>query len=63
MPPSTPLNRETTNAPLGFGTFDPNDPLQSPAGAFYLPGLPDPGIEPDRIDPFPESVEVAWQEY
>jgi hypothetical protein len=43
MPPSTPLNPQTANAPMGFGMFDPNDLSQSPAGAYYLPSLPDPG--------------------
>jgi hypothetical protein len=63
MPPSTPLNRETANAPLGFGTFDINDPGQSPSGAFYLPNLPDPSSEPEGIEPFPPDVREAWDVY
>jgi hypothetical protein len=63
MPPSTPLNRDTANAPLGFGTFDVNDFSQSPSRAFYLPNLPDPSAKPDGIEPFPPDIQDAWDLY
>jgi hypothetical protein len=63
MPPSTPLNCDTANAPLGFRTFDVNDSSQSPSGAFYLPNLPDPSAEPDHFDVellYHVVVQVHW---
>jgi hypothetical protein len=63
MPPSTPLNQDTANAPLDFDTFDVNDSSQSPSRAIYLPNLPDLSAEPDHFDVkllYHVMVQVHW---
>jgi hypothetical protein len=63
MSSGIPLNRDTANAPLGFGTFDVNNSSQSPSEAFYLPNLPDPSARPDHFDVellYHVMVQVHW---
>ena len=50
------------HVPQGHREFDARNPAASPLGGFYLPNLPDPGIEPDSTEPFPAEVATTFQE-